>query len=298
MNESNLDGVIVVDKPIDWTSHDVVAKMRGIAGTRRVGHLGTLDPIATGVLPVMIGNVTRLAQFWDKAEKTYDATIRFGYATTTYDRAGERVGEKIVPTLSADAIEALLAPMRGEIEQVPPPVSAKKIGGVPAYKLVRQNIPVELKAVRVTLKELVLTGVEGPLIQLHVRCTSGTYIRAIAHDLGRQLGCGAHIEELVRTESGPFRIGQARTLEQLQLLKAEGCLAEALVSAEELLPAFPSVFIDDLTRRHIRQGRDFNASPFRIQPGTEYVKAIGPDGRLVAVGKIVLAHVYHPIVVI
>ncbi len=156
------DGIIVVDKPGGWTSHDVVAKMRGIAGTRRVGHLGTLDPLATGVLPVMIGQATRLAQFFDKADKAYEAVVRFGFATTSYDADGEPVGEVTEPVIMAEHIEACLGSMRGEIMQTPPPVSAKKIAGVAAYKLVRRNIAVELAPVKITIYELTLLGVEGP----------------------------------------------------------------------------------------------------------------------------------------
>ncbi len=294
----NPDGVIVVDKPEGWTSHDVVGKVRGIAGTKRVGHLGTLDPIATGVLPLMIGQATRLAQFWDRAEKTYEAVVRFGFATSTWDRAGEPCGPDTTPNIAAEQIEACLAPMRGEIEQVPPPVSAKKIGGVPAYKLARKNVPVDLAPVKVSIYELMLLGVEGARARIKVRCSSGTYVRAIAHQIGLSIGCGAHIESLVRTQSGPFRIDQAWTLDRLQGLKEEDRLAEALIPAHDLLPEFPSVFVDELTVARIRQGRDFNVSPFRVQNGTPHVKAVGPDGRLVAIGRIALPHVYHPAVVL
>jgi tRNA pseudouridine55 synthase len=292
------DGVIVVDKPEGWTSHDVVSKMRGIAGTRRVGHLGTLDPIATGVLPLMIGQATRLARFWDRSEKEYEAVVRFGFATSTYDRAGEPCGPDTDPNITAEQIEACLAPMRGEIEQVPPPVSAKKINGVPAYKLARKNIPVDLAPVRVSIYELTLMERDGTRARLRVRCAAGTYVRSIVHQLGLALGCGAHVDSLVRTRSGPFRIEQALRLEQLQGLKDEGRLEEALVSACDLLPEFPAVFVDDSAVAHIRQGRDFNVSPFRIDAGSPHVRAIGPDGRLVAIGKIAMPNVYHPVVVL
>ena len=296
--EVNLDGIIVVDKPGGWTSHDVVAKMRGIAGTRRVGHLGTLDPLATGVLPVMIGQATRLAQFFDRADKSYEAVVRFGFATTSYDADGEPVGDITEHVAAvAEHIEACLGSMRGEILQTPPPVSAKKIGGVAAYKLVRKNIAVELAPVKVTIYELTLLGVEGSRARLRVRCSAGTYVRTIAHELGMKLGCGAHVEELRRTQAGPFAIGQAKTLEELQQLKADGRLAEALLTGRELLPDFPAVFVDDTTLGRIRQGRDFAVSPFRVNAGAEHVKAIGPDGRLAAIGKIALPHVYHPVIV-
>jgi len=295
--EQSPDGVIVVNKPTGWTSHDVVAKMRGIAGTRSVGHLGTLDPIATGVLPLMIGQATRLARYFDKSEKAYEAVVRFGFATTTYDREGEPTTPVTEVNVTADQIEACLATMRGDISQMPPPVSAKKINGVPAYKLARKNLPVELAAVPVSIYELTLEGCEGDRARLRVRCSAGTYIRSLAHELGKALGCGAHVEVLVRTASGSFRLEQARTLEQLQLLKSEDHLHEALLPMAELLPEFPVVFVDDLTARQIRQGRDFSASAFRANAGSEYVKAVGPDSALVAIGRVVLPNIYHPAVV-
>jgi tRNA pseudouridine55 synthase len=298
----NSDGVIVVNKPEGWTSHDVVGKMRGIAGTRRVGHLGTLDPIATGVLPLMIGQATRLAKFWDGSEKGYDAVVRFGFATSTYDRAGEPCGPVTEPPalidITPDRIEACLAAMRGEIEQTPPPVSAKKINGVPAYKLARRNIPVDLAPSRVSIYELTLVEAEGARARLRVRCSAGTYIRSIAHELGLALGCGAHIEALVRTQSGPFRLEQAFTLERLQDLRNESRLGEALVAMSDLLPEFPGVLVDDATAANIRHGRDFNVSPFRVTIGSPHVRAIGPDGRLVAIGRIAMPHIYHPEVVL
>jgi tRNA pseudouridine55 synthase len=303
VGETSLDGIIVVNKPSGWTSHDVVAKMRGTAGTRSVGHLGTLDPIATGVLPVMVGQATRLARYFDKSEKAYEAVARFGFATTTYDREGEPTTPVTDVTISSEQIEACLATMRGDISQMPPPVSAKKIGGVPAYKLARKNLPVELAAVPVSiyeltlLGELTLVGAEADRVRLRVRCSAGTYIRSIVHDLGVALGCGAHVVELIRTASGAFTLDAAHTLDELQQLKSDGHLSQALLPMAELLPQFPAVYVDDVIVRQIRQGRDFSVSAFRANPGSEYVKAIGPDGALVAIGKIALTHVYHPAVV-
>jgi tRNA pseudouridine55 synthase len=289
--------VVVVNKPQGWTSHDVVNKMRGIAGTRRVGHLGTLDPLATGVLPLMIGETTRLARFWEDSEKAYEAVIRFGFATSTYDREGEPASPAGEPHVTLESLEALLDAFRGEIDQKPPPVSAKKVGGVPAYKLARKNAPVDLPAVRVRVHELTLKSVEGDRARVFVRCSAGTYIRSIAHELGIALGCGAHIEELVRTASGPFTIEGSFTLERLQELKDAGRLEEAILKPSQLLPHFPPVYVDDTTVRQIRQGRDFNVSAFRVNAGTEHVKAIGPHGDLIAIGRVALPHVYHPVVV-
>lgn len=291
------DGVIVVNKPAGWTSHDVVSKMRGIAGTRRVGHLGTLDPMATGVLPLMINQATRLARFWDHSEKIYQSVVRFGFATTTYDREGDQVGDSVETSIPSEQIEACLARFRGQILQTPPPVSAKKIGGVPAYKLVRQNKPVDLEPVPVTIYELRLESVEGPEARIFVRCSAGTYVRAIAHELGQLLGCGAHLDSLVRVRSGPFTLEQAHSLEELQLWKNEDRLADALITPPDLLPEFPRAFVDDVIARQIRQGRDFSVSPFRVPEGAEYVKAMGPDGALVAIGKIIIPSLYHPMVV-
>jgi tRNA pseudouridine55 synthase len=291
------DGVIVVNKPPGWTSHDVVNKMRGIAGTRRVGHLGTLDPIATGVLPVMIGQATRLARFWGESEKAYEATVRFVFATSTYDREGERMSPSATPELTSERLEACLATLRGEIQQTPPPVSAKKIGGIPAYKLARKKEPVELTPCRVLIHELALRGIEEDKARIFVRCSAGAYVRSIAHELGLELRCGAHVHDLVRTASGPFHIEQARTLEELQTLKNEGRMEEALLPMADLLPHFSTVFVDELTARQIRQGQDFNVSPFRVNAGAEFVKAMGPDDSMVAIGQIVLPHFYHPIVV-
>jgi len=293
-----LSGVVVVNKPEGWTSHDVVNKIRGIFRTRRVGHLGTLDPIATGVLPVMIGQATRLAQFWERADKEYDAAIRFGFATSTWDRAGQPTGPMGCPHLSRAAIETCLVAQRGEIRQTPPPVSAKKVSGVPAYKLARRNVAVELEPVRVMIYELELLNIQDDSVHVRVRCSAGTYVRAIAHELGLALGCGAHVHSLIRTVAGPFRLNSARTLDELQSLAEAGRLEEAVTPAADLLPQFPPVYVDEITAGQIRHGREFNVSPFRVNAGAEHVKAIGPDGSLVAIGRILLPHTYHPIVVL
>ncbi len=293
-----MDGVIVVDKPEGWTSHDVVAKMRRIANTKRVGHLGTLDPIATGVLPLVIGRATRLAQFYTRSDKIYEGVVRFGWATDTYDRAGTMIGEKTEMVVDRDTIEAVLERYRGEFLQTPPPVSAKKVDGRRAYELARQSIAVELEPVKVHVYELTILEIEGADVRLRVHCSGGTYMRSIAHDAGQALGCGAHLTELRRTASGEFEIEQARTLEQLEGLAKEERLIDALVPPAKMLAAMPSVFVDELTVTQIRNGRNFPASPFRSQPASKYVKAIARQGDLVAIGEIVLPNLYHPLVVL
>jgi tRNA pseudouridine55 synthase len=295
---SEVDGVIVVDKPGGWTSHDVVNKMRRLAGTRKVGHLGTLDPAATGVLPLVIGRATRLAQFYTRNDKVYEGVVHFGWSTHSYDGDGERTSEERAVTLTAETVEAAFAPFRGAFEQVPPPVSAKKIGGRPAYELARKSQPVELKAVRVEVYALDVLGIEGAEATMRVHCSAGTYLRSIAHEAGVAMGCGAFLRSLRRTASGDFKIESARTLEQLAELAAEDRLREALIPAAEMLPDFPSETVDQITEGQIRNGRDFRTSPFQVRQGSRYVKAITAEGALVAIGEARLPHVYHPVLVL
>jgi tRNA pseudouridine55 synthase len=293
-----LDGVIVVDKPEGWTSHDVVGKMRRIAGTKKVGHLGTLDPIASGVLPLVIDRATRLAQFYTRSDKIYEGLVRFGWSTTSYDRAGEPTSYRREVSVDSEELERHLDSLRGEILQTPPAVSAKKVDGKRAYELARKNIAVELEPVKVQIYELTVLSIEGPLVNLRAHCSGGTYMRSIAHDLGLAMGCGAHLQELRRTASGEFEIGQAHTLEQLMQLAAEDRLREVFVQPSKLLPGMPSVFVDDITARLVRHGRNFPASPFRSQPASKHVKAVTRTGELVAIGEAVLPNLYHPVVVL
>jgi tRNA pseudouridine55 synthase len=293
-----VDGVIVVDKEEGWTSHDVVSKMRRIANTKKIGHLGTLDPIATGVLPLVIGRATRLAQFYTRSDKIYEAVIRFGFATDTYDRAGTPCSSPSEPRIEAAELERLLDNFRGDILQAPPPVSAKKVGGVRAYKLARQQEPVDLPPAPVKIYELTLLEINGATARLRAHCSGGTYMRSIAHDLGQALGFGAHLHDLRRISSAEFNLEYAHTLPQLQQLADEDRLLEALVPAARLLPDFPCVYMEPLTAGQIRQGRNFPVSPFRIQQGTRYVKAVSGEGDLIAIGEAVLPNLYHPAVVL
>jgi tRNA pseudouridine55 synthase len=293
-----MNGAIVVDKPRDWTSHDVVNRMRRIAGTRKIGHLGTLDPSATGVLPLLLNRATRLAQFFTRNDKVYEGVIRFGWSTNTYDADGQPTSVQSEPALDRARLEELFDGFRGLILQTPPPVSAKKVAGRPAYELARKNIAFDLTPVEVVIRKLELLWVEGPEVGLRVECGAGTYVRSIAHDAGHALGCGAHLKSLLRLQSGQFTIDQARTLEQLAQLSAEGRLAEALIPAMQLLPDFPNEIVDQLTEGQIRQGRDFRVSPFRVRDGMKHVKAVSRAGELIAIGEAVMPNVYHPILVL
>lgn len=286
-----------MDKDSGWTSHDVVGKMRRIAKTRRIGHLGTLDPMATGVLPLVIGRATRLAQFYRRSNKVYDALVRFGFATDTYDSEGTPISAETNPILDRALIEEHLERFRGTFLQTPPPVSAKKIGGTPAYKLARKQVAFELEPVEVTISSIDLSEVTEFSARLIVQCSGGTYMRSLAHDLGIALGCGAHLASLRRISSGDFHVEQARTLIDFAALAQQDRLGEALIPSAQLLPEFPAECVDTITETQIRQGRDFRVSPFRAREGSRFVKAIAPNGELVAIGEVKLPHIYHPILV-
>ena len=296
-----MDGVIVVDKPREWTSHDVVNKVRRFAGTRKVGHLGTLDPGATGVLPLVIGRATRLAQFYTRNDKIYEGVIHFGYSTDSYDGDGQPTSEDVPVTLDRAALESILDHFRGQMMQTPPAVSAKKIGGVPAYALARKHQPVELEPVQVEVYSLDLLSLDSNEAAVRVHCSAGTYLRSIAHDAGQLLGCGAYLKSLRRIASGDFKIESARTLEQLAELAQAGSLTEALIPAAQLLPEFPVETVDAITATQIRNGRDFRTSPFQSRQSglaARYVKAVSQHGDLVAIGEARLPHLYHPVLVL
>ncbi|MGA2600112.1 MAG: tRNA pseudouridine(55) synthase TruB [Bryobacteraceae bacterium] len=293
-----MDGVFVIDKPAACTSHDVVNRMRRISQMRRIGHLGTLDPMATGVLPLIVGRATRLAQYFIRNDKIYDAVVRFGLTTTSYDREGEVTSTNDSFELNRAELEIALESYRGTFFQTPPPVSAKKVNGVPAYKLARKNVAVELEPVEVTIHSLDLLEMTRDTARILVRCSGGTYVRSIAHDLGQRLGCGGILDQLRRTASGDFTEEQAHSLEELQSLSEQKRLADALIPAGLLLPEIPAEIVDALTAGQIRQGRDFRVSPFRSQREGRFVKALTHDGELVAIGEAKLPHVYHPILVL
>lgn len=293
-----MDGVIIVDKPEGLTSHDVVNRLRRLTKIRKVGHLGTLDPMATGVLPLVLGRATRLAQFFSTGEKKYDAVIRFGCATDTYDRTGTPVSPGVAPDFSQAALGEALASFVGKSLQVPPPFSAKKIAGTPAYRLARKNIVVKLEPVEIEVFAIELAAFDGATARVRVRCSPGTYLRSIAHELGQRLGCGAFLDALRRTASGEFTEEHAYTLEQLQHLAEAGRLEEALIPASDLLPQFPNATVDPLTAGQIRQGKDFRLSPFVDRSNAKYVKAISQEGELIAIGEVRLPNLYHPVLVL
>jgi len=297
-----MNGVLIIDKPAGLTSHDVVNRVRRILGERSVGHLGTLDPMATGILPLVLGNLTRLAQFYTHAEKVYEGTIRFGFATDTYDADGETTGLPQQVDLIMEQVCALAMRFRGAIEQTPPPFSAKKIQGVPAYKLARKQKEVVLKAVQVEVKEFEILAVEGrDRATFRARVTSGTYMRSIAHEMGQIVGCGAHLEALRRTVVAEFTLADAHTLDQLakvQLARGEGTpetLIEAFIHPRKLLPQMPSVTADEMTALRIRSGRTVNLPDLSRAP---QVKVFEGQRELLAIATRVAGTLFHPKIVL
>ncbi len=276
----------------------MVNKIRRWAGTRKVGHLGTLDPSATGVLPLVVGRATRLAQFYTRNDKIYEGILHFGYATDTYDADGKAVSPEVAVTLDAEQLETVIARFRGPLAQVPPPVSAKKIDGRPAYELARKQQPVELKPANIEVYALEVLAIDGCEATVRVHCSAGTYLRSIAHEAGQALGCGAFLRSLRRTASGDFKIDVARTMEELGALAEDGRFDEAVIPAAQLLPEFPTEVVDAITAGQIRNGRDFRTSPFQASKGARYVKAVSPHGDLIAIGEARLPHLYHPVLVL
>ncbi|MEU9022130.1 tRNA pseudouridine(55) synthase TruB [Actinomadura sp. NPDC048394] len=269
-------GLVIVDKPADWTSHDVVGKMRRLAKTRRVGHAGTLDPMATGVLVLGVGKATRLLGHLALTEKGYDATIRLGESTNTDDAEGEITATVSAASVADEALHAGIAALTGPIEQVPPQVSAIKVNGQRAYKMARKGEEVELAARPVTVHEFRVLDVRrhGEVIDVDasVACSSGTYIRALARDLGAALGCGGHLTALRRTRVGPYDLAMARTLDQL------GEKLEILPMAEAVAAVFPRRDVSEDDARKVAHGGRLAAAG--LGPGP--VGVFAPDGTLLA----------------
>jgi tRNA pseudouridine55 synthase len=297
-----MNGVLIIDKPSGLTSHDVVNRVRRILGQRSVGHLGTLDPMATGVLPLVIGNMTRLAQFYTHAEKVYEGSIRFGYATDTYDAEGEpsRSVQRVAldVALNLAQFRVIAERFRGTIEQMPPPFSAKKIHGVPAYKLARKHKDVALKPVQVHVKEFEIFGVRDDLALFRARVASGTYMRSIAHEIGQELGCGAHLNTLRRVAVAEFTLEDAHTLEQLSAkVDSESSAAweDLFVHPRKLLPQMPSVTADEAAVGRIRTGRTVNLPEVS---GARQVKVFEGQRELIAIATRVAGTLFHPGIVL
>ncbi len=308
-----MNGALIIDKPAGLTSHDVVARVRRIIGERRVGHTGTLDPFATGVLVILVGRATRLAQFLSGAEKEYEATIRMGYATDTGDLTGARVPDSFTTAATEfhrEEVETAMASLRGDIEQTPPMYSAKKIGGQKLYELARRGEEAQRKSVRITVREFEVIQGEGAWLKvnddatadIHARvvCSAGTYVRTLAEDLGKHLGVGAHLVELRRTRAGSFEIADAITLEHLIELSESKIAESKMISPDAVLSHLPAIELTAEDVTHTIHGIDLNLESAVLNcEGGAAVRMRSADNQLIAVGTYDDSRkVIHPTVVI
>jgi tRNA pseudouridine55 synthase len=283
------DGVLVIDKPAGPTSHDIVAVARRVTGGKKVGHTGTLDPLASGVLPLVLGKATRLAQFFSSALKEYVAELALGDSTTTFDGAGAIVPQDIprrVTDLSRSDIDEAIAQFRGSYLQQPPPFSAKKIDGDRAYDLARRNEPVELQPADVTVHALEMLEWDGARLRLRVVCSAGFYVRSLAQAIGQQLGTGAHLANLVRTRSGDFSIQSAVSMADLD--RRPGMVAAQVIRLEHLLPWLPALTMTTEGASLAAKGGFLSArhlSGVEALPASGKIRLFHPDGHLVAIAE-------------
>jgi tRNA pseudouridine55 synthase len=301
--QPEISGVLILDKPAGLTSHDVVARVRRILRLRQVGHFGTLDPFATGVLPISVGKATRFAQFYLKSRKAYEGTIHFGFSTDTYDATGRPTSESLPVTLERGILERIFREFTGRLMQTPPPFSAKHVGGVRAYELARQQKPVSLAPVEVEIYALELLGIERQDVRFAVECSGGTYVRSLAHDLGQKVRCGAYLANLRRTGVAEFKESQAITLERLAEAVVEKRMENYLVPLEALLPEFPELVVRGRQEVGVRHGHAFElAQSTRASRGADagrspvatLLKILNPERRLIAIARHVEGSVYHP----
>jgi tRNA pseudouridine55 synthase len=294
-----VNGLLVIDKPGGITSHDVVNRLRRITAEQSIGHLGTLDPMATGVLPLLMGRFTRLAQYFSDAQKSYTGSIRFGFATDTYDSEGEPAGPDQWPEaaqgLTLAGLQAAAARFHGEMQQMPPPFSAKKVDGKPAYKLAREGKPVQLKPAHVRIDAFVLEALEGPEAAFAMDISAGGYVRSVAHELGRDLGCGAHLSRLRRIRAGPFTLAEAHTLEELEALAGDSAALEDMcVHPRTLLPEMPAVTGDAQALGRLRNGAQANLPEFSAAP---LVKVFAGPRELVGIARRVAGTLFRTVLV-
>lgn len=311
-----IDGILIVKKPSGRTSHDVVEFVRQLAGFRGIGHLGTLDPLATGVLVLALGKATRLARFYSGRCKRYTCAIRFGFETDTYDSDGEALGPDTAPALDPDALTKMASDFVGKIQQVPPAYSAKKIEGRRAHELARKNKPVNLEPVEVEVFEFRLNGIEGSTARFTVECGAGTYVRSLALDLGRKHGSGAHLSEIERTAVGEFTIDQAIGIEELERDARAGKFNDRVIRLDNLLTDLPKATVLPVIEKRVKHGAKFNLSLAQIQPGRaalgegvpaqldsgewkpSRLRVFNQQGHLIAIAEPVVPRTYQPVLVL
>jgi tRNA pseudouridine55 synthase len=289
-----MNGLLVLDKPAGMTSHDVVAIVRRATGEKSIGHLGTLDPMATGVLPLLLGKYTRLAQFFNQADKHYTGDIRFGFATDTFDAEGTPSTTPKPLTQSLDELRILSQKFHGDIDQLPPIFSAKKINGTPAHKLARAGAEVPVKPARITIHNFQLTSLDRDTAAFTMSVSAGGYVRSVAHELGQLAGCGAHLSSLRRTLAGPFSLTHALTIPQLKSSSPDElqCL---LPHPRTLLPEMPSVTVDEQLAGRLRNGMQVNLPDFSQ---AHLIKIFTAPTDLLAIGRRVAGTLFQPIVVL
>jgi tRNA pseudouridine55 synthase len=283
-----ISGIFNIDKPAGYTSFQVVSLVRRLSGVRRVGHAGTLDPSATGVLVVCLGQATRLTEHVMEATKVYRAEVHLGITTDTLDATGKPLSQADPSNISRQQVEDALTAFVGEIDQVPPMFSALKHGGEPLYRYARAQRQVDRQARRVTVYRLQLLAFQPPLVTIEVECGKGTYIRALAHDLGQQLGCGAHLAALARLRVGPFTLDDACSLPELEAAFQEGRWQSLLHAADAALPSWPAVTLSEAQQRAVRFGQCLAAdslepSPAQALQNDQLCRAYSPQGQLVAI---------------
>jgi tRNA pseudouridine55 synthase len=289
-----MNGLLVLDKPSGITSHDVVAIVRRATGEKSIGHLGTLDPMATGVLPLLLGRYTRLAQFFGQADKHYTGHIRFGFATDSFDADGVPASEPLPLNHTLEQLQILSRKFHGELDQLPPVFSAKKINGVAAHKLARAGVEVAVKPARITIHNFELTSLEGDTASFVMSVSAGGYVRSVAHELGQLANCGAHLSSLRRTRAGAFVLDHAITIDQLK--SATFAEIEALLPhPRTLLPEMPSVTVDDQMAGRLRNGMQVNLPDFSQAP---LVKVFTSPTDLLAITRRVAGTLMQPIVVL
>lgn len=293
-----MNGLLILDKPAGLTSHDVVALVRRVTGERSIGHLGTLDPMATGVLPLLLGRYTRLAQFFGNAEKHYTGSVRFGYATDTYDAEGVATTPEQPLGYSFEELRTLAARFHGELDQLPPVYSAKKIGGVSAHKLARAGAEVPVKPAKVTVHDFELTSLDAERaeVQFRIHISAGGYVRSVAHELGEAAGCGAHLASLRRTRAGAFTLADAISVADLKAMAGDAvALAALLPHPRTLLPQMPSVTVDERVAGQLRNGMQVNLPEFGEQP---LVKVFTTPTELLAIARRIAGTLMQPMVVL
>ena len=284
-----MDGVLIIDKPAGWTSHDVVAKIRNITRIKKVGHTGTLDPFATGVLALTLGRATRLTNYFLASDKVYRGAMRFGFATATFDLDGEPLGQDTKPVLDRCRLEEIFSRYIGRVSQTLPPFSAKKVHGKPMYAYARKGVELEASTKEITIKSLRLLGAAGSEAEFELECSAGTYARSLAHDIGRDYGCGAHLVRLCRTKSGEFPIETAAGLRDGDDFRPPEFFLNRIIPLRNLLPEIPSIVISEADKQRLLHGMDLNL--LTSAPNAPEFRLMDERGNFIALGQRVQAFI-------